>query len=611
MPRGPLLRWCGWFFAANWVVWLLISLRYLGAMPAPEPWDARAFLVLAFVGHYATLLALPLLAVVVLALLWPRRGAVEAAAVAVAAATVLVLLVDTVVFAQYRFHINGMVVGLLLSGAAGDIFAFSGLMWALAGLGLAVVLAAEWGLGRLVRRWVLGGAGRGLGPLLAAAMVLAALGQNGWYAWANAARYTPITRQARFLPGYQPAAASDLMAALGVKPRPAAAMRLSRERSALDYPRAPMRCRTPAEPYNLLVLVIDAWRFDMLTPAVTPNIHALAQESWRFSRHFSGGNESRTGLFTLMYGVPGTYWHDMLQEQRGPVLVHELLEAGYRPGIYASARLSAPEFDRTVFTEVPDLRVESPAGANWRRDQVRAEQMEEFLADAADDERPFFGFMFFDATHGNYNVPPDDERPFKPYWEQINYLALDNDFDRTPYLNRYKNAVHFVDRQVGRVLRRLEAEGLADDTVVVVTGDHGEEFNDNGRNYWGHTGNFTRYQTQVPLVVRWPGARPHTFTHRTSHVDLVPTLLQSLLGCRNPAGDYGTGQHLLDPRPRDYLIVSAYNRFAVVGAEAITVYYFAGLVERYDHRARPLDGFSPDSQQTLAAMRAIGRFYAR
>src|SRR5690606_38343527 len=125
-----------------------------------------------------------------------------------------------------------------------------------------------------------------------------------------------------------------------------------------------------------------------------------------------------------------------------------------------------------------------------------------FLSERAEN-KPFFGFLFYDAPH-QYAFPPDEKLKFLPSWERIDYMDLHPQFDPLPFKNRYKNSVHFVDRLVGEVLTDLRNRGLDKNTVIVLTGDHGQEFNDSGQNYWGHNSNFSIAQTHVPLVIYWP-----------------------------------------------------------------------------------------------------------
>ena len=147
--------------------------------------------------------------------------------------------------------------------------------------------------------------------------------------------------------------------------------------------------------------------------------------------------------------------------------------------------------------------------------------------------------------------------------------------------------------------------------MVVVTGDHGQEFNDNGLGYWGHNGNFSEYQSQVAMVVRWPGREPQRFTHLTHHVDVAPTLLSDLFGCRTAPDRYSHGRNLLDTSPREFVVVSNWNSFAVRQDHRVDVVHPSGIVDTHhaDYRAWPDAPGEP--QVMLRAARELSRFYAR
>src|SRR5689334_9830021 len=85
--------------------------------------------------------------------------------------------------------------------------------------------------------------------------------------------------------------------------------------------------------------------------------------------------------------------------------------------------------------------------------------------------------------------------------------------------NRYKNALHYVDGVAGGMLDALEKSGALENTIVLITGDHGEEFAENG--HWGHTSNFAPEQVAVPLLLRGPGIARGIETRPTSHVDVA------------------------------------------------------------------------------------------
>ncbi len=606
--RAALLRWAGWFFLGNAGIALLISLRYLGAVRLPDGEYALLFSVLAFIGHFASLGFIGALLLFLPILILPYRRLAFFLGIVLATLFILGITIDTFIFSQYRFHLNGMVLNLLLGGAAEEIFTFSGIMWGIALLFLVALVAAEWWLARSVWRFVQATPGRPHGYLVGSILFTVFLAQNIMYAWADATSYTPITKQIRLLPAYQPLTAKRWFVKHGwvdLDARPV----LSRidKSSSLDYPKHPLRCEASAKPLNILYLVIDSWRFDAMTERITPNVHRLAQESLVFEDHYSGANSTRTGIFTLFYGLPGTYWHAMLAEQRGSVFVEQLMALGYRLGIFASAKLFSPEFDRTVFAAVEDLRVRSSGDTPRERDQNITDEFIDFLDGT---EQPFFGFLFYDSPHG-YDFPPDYPLVFQPSWGAVNYLLLDNDFDRTPFFNRYKNSVHYVDSLVGRVFKRLEHRGMLEKTVIVITGDHGQEFNDNKLNYWGHNSNFSPWQTRVPLVIHWPGKEPRHIRHQTSHFDITPTMMHDILGCSNEMQEYSSGKHLFEDEPEPYLLLSSYGQFAVMEPDRITVVDEFGNVDILGQDYREIPGAALPTERMRSVMEEMSRFYAR
>jgi membrane-anchored protein YejM (alkaline phosphatase superfamily) len=605
--RRALLRWTGWFLFGN--VWLiaLVSLRNLAVLEAPRGFLPHLFGVLMFVGQSALLAYLPALLLVPLALARPRRRLQSSAALLLSSFIVFAALIDTVIFQQYRFHLNAKVYTLLFGGAAGEIFFFSLSMYLQSALVILVIVVLELVWGRLLWRRIDAGSGLARGRTLALALLAVFLAQAGLHAWADVRGYIPITRQTRTLLAYVPLTAEKLFKRFGVNAtRSHDALRRADRGTNLNYPRSPLRCEPRNELPNVLLVIIDGWRADALTEQITPHAASIAASSLRFEDHIAGGSATRTSMFSLFYSLPGTYWHAMLSEQRGPVLIDELLGNDYEIDIFASANLVNPEFDRTIFAEVPGLRLRSEGKRPSERDIDANRDFIEFLERRAP-ERPFFSVLFYDAPHA-YDLPDDAPRPFQPSWETVNYLALKPDSDPLPFRNLYLNSVHFNDALIGEVLAALEHHELTDETVLLITGDHGQEFNDNGLNYWGHNSNFSPAQVAVPLVIRWPGREPRRYTHRTSHFDVAPTLLRELLGCTTPPEEYGVGRSLLEPGGREWLLLANYSDYALVSDERIIAVSTYGL-ELLDMRYRTVENEEPDRGAILEALRIRGRFY--
>jgi arylsulfatase A-like enzyme len=114
-----------------------------------------------------------------------------------------------------------------------------------------------------------------------------------------------------------------------------------------------------------------------------------------------------------------------------------------------------------------------------------------------------------------------------------------SDRDLEHVLALYDGEVAWVDFQIGRLLQELEVQGLADDTLVIVTADHGDEFFEHGG--LGHRRTLYEEVQRVPLIVAWP----RVLQHRSGvhgHVggqDVLPTVLE-LLDLRTPGGITGS-----------------------------------------------------------------------
>ena len=322
----------------------------------------------------------------------------------------------------------------------------------------------------------------------------------------------------------------------------------------------------------------------MMNEEITPHIQEFSKNALVFENHYSGGNASRFGIYSLFYGTYGTYWHQFLAERRSPVFIDLLQKLGYDFKILSSTQLSYPEFRKTAFVNLPPQVIEDrlPGRGGDERDPWIAKRFEEFLT-GHDSSKPFFSFMFLDAPHAPYRYPKEFAR-FQPTVDEINYFEVKKAYAHVdknhPLFNRYRNAVFFSDSVVNRILSALKGKGLLDSTVVVITGDHGEEFYETG--YYGHTSAFSAYQLKVPFILSIPGVKPGRITRLTSHLDVVPTMF-SLMGSQIAPSLYSHGLPLQGDKEHRYVVSSGWDTFAVIdpGAAIVlsTEIYNAGTAE--------------------------------
>lgn len=494
------------------------------------------------------------------------------------------LLADSFVYPLYRTHLNFAMIQMTLFGG-GRIVAFSPRMLGEIGL----LIFGTFLLSYLFARFslYLSKYRKTIYTLFALTLIGFAV-SNFTYSWGFANFNNRVISVFDKIPLARPLRMNTLLQKYGLVDKKAIDTRkvsLS-EGGLMNYPLNPLNCGS-GQDYNILFLLVDTLRYDMLTEEVMPNTWKFAEENVRFNNHYSNGNNTRHGIFSLFTGLPGKYWTSSLTSGTPAVLISALQKRNYEIGIFTGAPLNMPEFHKSIFSTVRDLKVYPRGTSSVESDAFAVEDFEKWQAGLKPRSK-FFSFIFLDSVHG-YQFPAGEKyEVFKPYWKSVNHMELNNSFDPAPYLARYKNAVRYTDDLMQKVLDYLKDKNLLDNTIVVISSDHGDEFNDNKLNFWGHGGNFTDAQIKVPLIIHWPGKKPANIEYVTSHLDLVPTLLPEVLGCSNPTNDYSVGASIWkEAGRRDWVYSTGWSRDAFVEPHRIVLINAAGVLEFLDKTYRP------------------------
>jgi len=593
-----------------WLVNLVLGV-VLGRLWLDEPADqisihVRLFMPVALVSSVAIWALVPAawMAVCHMTLGSPRiSGSMQALAGAI---FLVFLYADTVVYRLLGYHMNSAVWNVLRTPGSADAVHLGARVWAPVIVALLVLTLLQGALWRfLLRRAELC---EGTTPirwhrrigLVGTCLLAVVLVEKTGYAAAYVARDLDLENACRGLPLYPrinladaPDGAEDLAQMVSARP--------------LAYPHAAPQMRAAGPRPNVVILVVDSWRRDAFGPHLTPNIWKFSSDARVFRDHLSGGNGTRFGLFSLLYGLHGSYWFPVLEEGRPPVLLETLGDLGYDLRIFSSASMSFPEFDQTAWVNIGANQVQDdyPAQHPHERDAQMAKGFEAWLAGRAD-ERPFFAFLLLDAPHQPYSNPGG---PFQPAAERFDYVELASAAD--PDLvervsNRYRNSVVHADGTAGSILDALERTVGFDDTVVVVTGDHGEEFQEAG--FWGHTSNFSPAQVCVPFIIKGPGIEVGVESRPTAHVDLAPSLLE-LLGA-DPArrADYSLGESLFAPLEKRGRVVAGWSSIGLISDDDIMCLSLdRGDVEFYDPAWRRLADSARRRRECQPRLRRLRR----
>lgn len=393
----------------------------------------------------------------------------------------------------------------------------------------------------------------------------------------------------------------------------------------------------PSRLPNVLIVIVDTARADHFSAygyhrATTPSIDRLAAEGALFSRASTTATwtlPAHASLFTGEY--PSTHGTDAerIRLPRESVTIAEVAAArGYRTGLFTANMwvTSMTGLDRG-FEQVRFAGARLLTGASFIA--LAAEPLSGFVGGAQTDaggatvtrdvlewidragreSRPFFVVANYMEAHEPYGMVPRAEygrfldRPVPPTASRVwvrdtprflcSSCEADADSDgrvcsegrwqATPARAAdaaalYDAGLRYVDDQVGRLYAALAAAGRLDDTLVIVTADHGESLGEHGR--IGHGGFLTESVLHVPLIVRFPRAvaAGTRVDHPVSLVDVYPTV-RGTMGAVSTRPD--TGTNLFDRKALEQRPVSVIAEYAPVPAH---VWQAAGRQLDCDYR---------------------------
>ncbi|MEV3823242.1 DUF3413 domain-containing protein [Aeromonas dhakensis] len=599
-----LITWGHWFSFFNIILAMLIATRYLGAISWPSTTLGVTYLIISWIGHFSFLSFVTyLLTIFPLSFVLPREKPLRFISAIIATLALVLLLIDTQVFQLFKFHLNGQVWQLLLDQAQTE----EGSIWSIIFVAVPTIFLVQLLLSAYVWRKINKRKRRQYGNQVGLALLVCFILTHVVNSWADATLYQPITMQRANFPLSYPMTAKSFLAKHGWldldQYEKKAESQDGDSASRLRYPLRPLSVNAPQSHKNLLIVVVDSLRADMLNNINMPNLQRYADQHLNFANHMSGGNDDVMGMFSLFYGLPGHYYDDIRNDKTPPVLFDEMLRQDYQFGLFGALE-DAQQYRQSILS---GLRKQVFVSEQTDDTQLVGD-WQQWLAKRSPD-RPWFSLVYL-SSPGDYQLPAGIKGPFQPELTKFNPATAYQAENLQKLENRYKNSVFYTDQLLEQMLTQLQQQGLSEQTIVVVTSNHGQEFNDTLSNSWGYGTNYSPYQVQVPFVLAWPGNESQPRSQASSHLDLVPTLMQGMLGVRNPPRDYSIGRNLFDNSPRNWLLAGDQRDFAIYQGNTITHFNKQGdfeLLERNSYR--PIKHGTPDMGVMIQVMNELNRFY--
>ena len=311
-----------------------------------------------------------------------------------------------------------------------------------------------------------------------------------------------------------------------------------------------------AKPPNVVYIQSDTHRWGAmsftLTPqAVTPSMEALAGQGVSLDRYYVNlpictpyRAIMMSGRWPWQQGLMANHMRlgervDMPEgEQTRGTIAWAFRDAGYTTGHFGKWHLGGNDarpfgFDRSILWNGTNNHRENTFNVDGGEDQpwqgesnatAMTVQALDWIAEQARGEQPFFAVLSLNPPHGPFHDAPEAKKALYPDERSLPFHPLDQIRDFEQHRD-YHALISGIDDDLGMVMRRLDELGLAGNTILVYTSDHGAMTGIDGVDY-GQKRHPNDESSRVPFLVRWPGKIPAAKRMETlaSTIDVLPTL---------------------------------------------------------------------------------------
>ncbi|TGM35831.1 sulfatase [Leptospira biflexa] len=302
------------------------------------------------------------------------------------------------------------------------------------------------------------------------------------------------------------------------------------------------------KPKSVILIVIDSARKDFFGAygyrhSVTPVMDQMARESVFFENPFANGNWTKPSMMSFFHSEYssnlglGNSWFSTKPYQRKVYYGknRDNLAKTFREAGYFSQTIMNNVFFLDYTTVGLDLGFHNSfqVGMDIVDTEVLTNQAIQFVTDKKD--IPYFLHFNLNTPHASYSPPPEDMKA-------VRKIVPDSEFFRyeSP-VQRYLGEMHYTDREIGRLITKLKELGSYEETMIIVTGDHGELFSpEHDYSYhfimqtrFGHGETHYDEEINVPYFIKLPksiagsiGGKPQIrIPGQSSLMSLAPTIL--------------------------------------------------------------------------------------
>ena len=330
---------------------------------------------------------------------------------------------------------------------------------------------------------------------------------------------------------------------------------------------------------DIFIFMMESTRNDAIRAEVAPFLTRFRDtECQPFDGTWSASNATHLSWFGFFHSRLSIFWREAREAItdregfKGAIPLQRIKQAGYELEVRAVCDFTYKDFGfsnfgykKNLLTVLEQAEDGNPlASLNIsEREKVTFDRLRKSVL-----SHPVGGGFYFtalDSPHYNYYWPRDFDPPFKEYDEDTRFPLNPTEDEVQRVRNRYWNAVAWVDFQIGEFCQFLKDQGRYDESIIIVTGDHGEEFQEQGS--WFHCSSLRPEQTNVPILIKWPASMGRGPAQKdVNHIDVMPSLLHAL-GMPSEVTEGMAGRNLLEPGG----VFTSITATAYVGNSGVTM----------------------------------------
>ena len=328
-------------------------------------------------------------------------------------------------------------------------------------------------------------------------------------------------------------------------------------------------------PMNILFINVEGLRHDMLNPVNMPFLYKFATErGFILKKHYSTGNNTPGGIYGMLTGLAPYYFEPLRGNKFLNLPLHILKKCGYYQTFHYNSPLQYEYIHRDIIEKTQDRFVRAEGGNDNYAPREKV-LIEKIISDLKNDRGiRRFDYYLMNVTHFNYYYPDECKKFLPDYTSNFKIISGTQEKfkkDRVELKNRYMNSVYYSDQLLRRLITEMDNMGKLKNTILIIAGDHGEEFWEHGS--FGHTWGLNNIQIMPAAVIYYPGINSRSIKYKyTSHQDFLPTVFE-LIGLNVDWEHFVTGKSLINYNPDlDYAISSLgiltsfkRNGYAIIG----------------------------------------------